>query len=288
MVESADRITCSTTADVSVPGRFVSVRLFRAKSPASGRVPTMDIRRLAESGRRYLERRRRERRLSDVARGVRERRLTYLSPVRLRTLERCIERIEAEGVNGDIIEAGIALGGSALLLAKLMGPGRTFHGYDVFSTIPAPSGRDPDESHERYATIASGTSEGIGGDMYYGYRDDLYESVDATFREYGISRYELHKGLFTETLHPTGPVALAHIDSDWYEPVKTCLERIYPVLSPGGFVVLDDYFDYGGAAQAVDEFLAAHPEMSMVLRSENVALRRVPGGDATASADAAP
>jgi O-methyltransferase len=234
----------------------------------------MNILDKARSVRSNLNRRKSEIRLSPTSKAVRDKHLTYLTPRRLRTLERCVDRIDEEGVEGDVIECGIALGGSAILLGSRMGPGRTLHGYDVFATIPPPTERDPAESHERYATIASGESEGIGGDTYYGYLDDLYERVQSSLREFGVTRYELHRGLFEDTLHPSGAVALAHIDSDWYDPVKLCLERIYPQLSPGGFIILDDYNDYGGAKKATDEFLAANADMSIALSNENVALRR--------------
>ena len=234
----------------------------------------MDLRHRLEDARRGLRLARAHMALSPTGRRVRKERLTYLSAIKLRTLELCMQRINAEGVEGDVLEAGVALGGSAVLLATLMGPTRTFHGYDVFATIPAPTERDPLESHERYEVIAAGRSKGMDGDLYYGYRKDLYEAVSQTFRAYGIGRYELHRGLFEATLHPQGPVAFAHVDSDWYDPVKLALERVYPHLVHGGIVVLDDYFDFGGARQAGDEFLAAHPDVGMVLRSESVVLRR--------------
>lgn len=56
------------------------------------------------------------------------------------------------------------------------------------------------------------------------------------------------------------PVALAHVDVDWYDPVKTCLERIVPRLSVGGAVVLDDYHDWGGCRKAADEYFQAQRE----------------------------
>jgi O-methyltransferase len=218
-------------------------------------------------------------RLTRTARRVRARHLTYLSPQRLHLLERCAREVEARGVAGDVVEAGVALGGSAILLASLMGPDRRFHGYDVFGMIPPPGEHDPAESHERYEVIAAGRSEGIAGDDYYGYVPDLYERVAESFAEFDLTvdgdRVSLHRGPFEDTLHREGAVALAHIDCDWYDPVRTCLERLLPRLSVGGFIVLDDYFDYGGCRQAVDEVLAAGNGVRMVARPANVALARV-------------
>jgi len=98
-----------------------------------------------------------------------------------------------------------------------------------------------------------------------------------TLQRYGYpigERVQLHRGLFQDTLHPTGPVALAHIDCDWYEPVKVCLRRIGEHLSPGGLMVLDDYMDYGGCRTATDRYLAEHPEYRLLRFASNVALRR--------------
>ena len=58
---------------------------------------------------------------------------------------------------------------------------------------------------------------------------------------------------------PSEAVAFAHIDCDWHDPVGLSLERIHPHLSPGALVVIDDYYAYGGARSAVDQFLAAAP-----------------------------
>lgn len=202
-------------------------------------------------------------------------RLSYLTPVKLRSLERAMSSLD--GVEGGLVETGVALGGSAILLAQhAQATGRTFDGYDVFGMIPPPTAEDPPEVHERYATIAAGRSEGINGDDYYGYRDDLYDFVTGKFVEHGVPTSDsirLHKGLFEDTLYPTGPVALAHIDCDWHDPVKLCLERIYPHLSPGGLVILDDYYDYGGCKKATDNFLRG-VDLTVVSDQEHLVLRR--------------
>src|SRR5262245_22344343 len=81
-------------------------------------------------------------RISAVARRVKEQKLTYLSSQKIRHLERCLRDVEARKVPGLILEAGVALGGSSILLAAQMGRDRSFRGYDVFGQIPPPSERD--------------------------------------------------------------------------------------------------------------------------------------------------
>ena len=217
--------------------------------------------------------------LSPIARRVREARLTYLRDEKLVLIEKALRDASRTRVQGCFIECGVALGGSGIVIATLMPPGREFHGYDVFGMIPPPtSEKDDEKSKARYETIRSGQSQGIGGDPYYGYVDDLYQRVVENFARFGQpvdqSRVVLHKGLFEDTLQLSTDVAFAHIDCDWYDPVKLCLDRIVPRLAPGGYVVLDDYNDYGGCRRAVDEFLDTNPDVDIVARAPNFVFRR--------------
>jgi O-methyltransferase len=217
-------------------------------------------------------------RISGVARRAIHERLTYLSVPRIRNIERCIRDVNRSGIPGDFIEAGVALGGSAIIMASQMGSRRSFHGYDVFGQIPPPSERDDAEAHERYQVIAAGKSEGLGDDEYYGYVDDLYEQVVNAFHRHGLevdgTRIVLHAGLFEETLKIDHTVALAHLDCDWYESVRGCLERVGPRLSDGGYLVIDDYTVYSGCARAVDEYLASNPQIQRVSADSNLVLQR--------------
>ncbi len=117
--------------------------------------------------------------------------------------------------------------------------------------------------HERYATIVSGGSKGIGGETYYGYRQDLLAEVTESFSRHGLpvaeSNVELIQGRFEDTLALDEPVALAHLDGDWYASTMTCLTRIAPLLAVGGRFVIDDYDAWSGCRAAVDEYFAGRP-----------------------------
>jgi hypothetical protein len=197
---------------------------------------------------------------SSLVRQVRKRHLTYLGYDALSDLERTIRRLDAAGVPGIIVEAGCALGGSSVVLGRAKHPDRPLRVYDVFGMIPPPSDADGEDIHARYETITKGESRGIGGDRYYGYEDNLRDKVADTLRSFGLDlkarRIELIQGLFQDTLDLDEPVALAHIDADWYESVMTCLERIAPHLSPGGVLIVDDYDHWSGCRKAVDEYFA--------------------------------
>lgn len=226
--------------------------------------PIAGLKRRIEAAGRRLD----EASLSPEARQVREEHLTYLSTERLRRLERGVQEALRRSPSGDVLEFGVAMGGSAVILAKrARAAGRRFAGFDVFAMIPPPtSDKDDEKSRSRYEVIASGRSEGIGGRSYYGYRDNLYDEVTATFARHGVppdgSDVQLIKGLFEETwpAYATDSVCFAHIDCDWYDPVRYCLEQVAEKLTPGGIMMLDDYNDYGGCRAAADEFIAARPE----------------------------
>jgi asparagine synthase (glutamine-hydrolysing) len=221
--------------------------------------------------------------ISPTARAVRRDRITYLLAKKLLNMERELARVARERISGDFVEFGVALGGSSILLAQSMGANQRFHGFDVFGMIPPPSSEKDDEaSRERYAIIESGRSGGIGGDVYYGYRDDLLVRVTNSFAQYGMTvdqdYISLHKGLFADTW-PTAAktieqIAFTHIDCDWYEPVKFCLDAIADRTAPGGAIVMDDYNDYGGCRTATREFLARRPEFRVGRNFGNLIIRR--------------
>ena len=189
--------------------------------------------------------------------------LTYLRRNDLRELATIVADADANQLPGLIVEAGTARGGSAIVMAAAKAPTRPMKVYDVFGMIPAPSEHDGADVHRRYEKIAGGEAKGVGGDTYYGYRDDLYEEVKESFGRLGVPvdehSVELIQGLFEDTIDLDEPIAFAHLDGDWYESTMTCLQRIAPLLTPGGRIVLDDYDHWSGCRTAVDEYFADRP-----------------------------
>ena len=194
-----------------------------------------------------------------LIRQIQNHKLTYLSRRKMELISQTCRAIEEQHLAGAFIEAGCALGGSAILISSIKHPDRPFLAYDTFSMIPPPTDEDTPDVHLRYQIISEGKSEGINGDKYYGYQENLYERVQQNFADFGLDCAErnisLIQGLLQESMTIKQPVAFAHIDVDWYDPVKTCLERIFPNLIAGGSLILDDYHDWGGCRKAVDTYL---------------------------------
>jgi len=188
-----------------------------------------------------------------------DRGLTYLSEKKLVNILNTCKKINETNLSGIFIEAGCALGGSSILISKMKTLKRPFYIYDVFGMIPSPTEQDTYDVHKRYKTIVEGKSTGLKGNKYYGYEEGLYKLVKSNLLDFDIDCKKesvmLIKGLVQDTMKINEPVAFAHIDVDWYEPVKTCLEQIFPNLVVGGSLILDDYHDWGGCRKATDEFL---------------------------------
>lgn len=149
-------------------------------------------------------------------------------------------------IAGDVVECGTSRGGSAALMAltlRRLGSRRSIWLFDTFEGLPAPSGADPDFE---IANLFVGTCVGS------------LQNVRSFFEQLQIAEEAvLVKGLFQETLasSPVEQIAALHIDGDWYESVKACLDSLYDLVVCGGIIQLDDYGYWQGARKAVDEFL---------------------------------
>lgn len=206
--------------------------------------------------------------VSRVLMHVTSRRLTMIEVHNLIEMCEVVGDLRERGVEGSFLETGTAMGGSAILLTAAKEPDRELVVYDVFGLIPPPTEEDGADVHERYATIARGEAQGMAGDEYYGYQEDLLGKVTAAFAAAGYPVGDHHvrllQGLFEDTLHPDGPVAFAHLDGDWYESTMVSLERVVPHVSVGGVLLIDDYNSWSGCAKAVDEFFADRDDFERV------------------------
>ena len=88
--------------------------------------------------------------------------------------------------------------------------------------------------------------------------DDVRVNVLST--GYPAENFEFVKGKVQETLPQTTPdqIALLRLDTDWYESTKAEMENLFPLLQPGGLILIDDYYRWKGSRKAVDEYTAAN------------------------------
>lgn len=184
------------------------------------------------------------------------------------------------GLEGAFVECGVWRGGAAFLMADLLRRSGTEDRkvwlFDSFEGMPAPSDLD--------GVKAAPWSEGEKSPFSNCFAP--LEEVMRTAEDLGLTAYtEFVKGWFDESLpaarERVGPIALLRIDSDWYWSVRRCLEELYDQVVDGGFVVLDDYYDWDGCAIATHEFLGARRLVNRIEsvgpKAENVAVFRKGG-----------
>jgi O-methyltransferase len=178
-----------------------------------------------------------------------------ISSRRARALQRVARRIVRDGVPGALVDCGVWNGGSTILLSDAA-PEREVWAFDSFEGLPEPGPLDGPDS-------AGWRGECLGAEAKL--RDG--------FRRYASEeRLHVAKGwfdqAFPEHADEVGAVAVLHADGDWYESVLLTLRTFYPRLSPGGYVVIDDYGAWPGATRAVDEFRREVGETSPMIAAD--------------------
>jgi hypothetical protein len=161
---------------------------------------------------------------------------------RLRTLYRLAKRAIADGVKGAFVECGTCNGGSGGVLAHVAARDRRpVWLFDSFEGLPEPAPEDGDS--------AIGWKGGCLGKQAM--VSEVLQRVDAR-----IDDVHIVKGWFQDTLTsaPTGPIAVLHLDGDWYESTRQILDALYDRIDPRGFLAVDDYGHWPGCRRAVDEF----------------------------------
>ncbi|HET9771786.1 MAG TPA: TylF/MycF/NovP-related O-methyltransferase [Acidimicrobiia bacterium] len=147
---------------------------------------------------------------------------------RLMTIYWTLSHVLVSGVPGDVVELGCHAGLTSVHLQMLIDefdPGRVLHVYDSFAGLP-PAG--PGDRHLRPGDLAVSA-----------------EALERNFRRRSLRPPVIHRGWFDDTL-PRGlpdQVAFAYLDSDFYGSIRTSWVHLYPRLSSGAIVLVDDYCD---------------------------------------------
>ena len=83
---------------------------------------------------------------------------------------------------------------------------------------------------------------------------------------------EFVKGYFCDTLkNLKEPIAILRADGDMYSSTMDILDNLYSHVSPGGYVIIDDY-SLPPCAKAVTEFLDRHKIKADLVKIDNDAV----------------
>jgi O-methyltransferase len=170
---------------------------------------------------------------------------SVVSAERLTNLKGLARGVVNRKINGDVVECGVAAGGSAALLAwSVLGSNKHAWLYDSFEGLPEPSDVD-----------------GPKAPQFFGANRSSANSVRAAMEMAGVldTRYTIVEGWFHDTFKQENApesVALLHIDADWHDSVLLALRRWHDNVSQGGVIVLDDFGFWRGCRLAFYEFCA--------------------------------
>lgn len=173
---------------------------------------------------------------------------TMIGRKRLDNIEFCLNTILEEEIPGDMIECGVWKGGAAIFMRAYLdtyqSKEREVWLADSFEGVPESTLRQDkptDLSKKAYPGLAIPK-----------------EDVINNFKKYEVSLEHVRflEGWFKDTLPhaPIDQLSLLRLDGDLYESTMDVLQSLYHKLSPGGFIIIDDYKALPQCEQAVEEF----------------------------------
>jgi O-methyltransferase len=183
---------------------------------------------------------------------------TMTSQERIYTLCEAVKYIVNNNISGDIVECGVWKGGSMMAVAdtllNLNDRSRNLYLFDTFDGMTEPSDKDVD-----YKGIAASK-------FFWNFRQKNQKWCAASLEEaqsfvysikYDKNKIHFIQGKVEDTIPEQAPskIALLRLDTDWYESTRHELIHLFPRLSTGGVIIIDDYGYWQGARRAVDEYI---------------------------------
>jgi O-methyltransferase len=146
-------------------------------------------------------------------------------------------------VPGAVVEFGCYSGTTSLFIRRLIGDQRSFHVYDSFAGLPEKSDRD---------------NSSAGTDFQVGALSTSKKRFVSSFQHANLKLPVIHKSWFSELTADDLPkqIAFAFLDGDFYQSIIDSLGLVWPRLSIGGSIVIDDYGRAAlpGVERAVQDF----------------------------------
>lgn len=204
---------------------------------------------------------------------------------------KAIEYIVRNNIPGDLVECGVWNGGSVLLMAQALkhfgDTSRRIYLYDTFEGMPEPA--DVDRNWDGVPALptweAKKKSDPSGPNWGFGGTVDMVKEVVYS-SGYPQENFIFVKGMVEDTLPSQSPekISLLRLDTDFYASTYHELVHLYPVLTVGGVLIIDDYGYFQGARIATDQYLTEQKlplYLSRITQSVRVAIKPLvtSGGD---------
>jgi O-methyltransferase len=188
---------------------------------------------------------------------------TLTSGPRIVALCHAVRYIVEHAVPGALVECGVWKGGSmmaaALVLLEQRVTDRDLYLFDTFAGRTEPKLLEPTKHDVSFAGIAPEQAPQIDA-ADRAWLDAPLQTVRGVMESTGYPAARVHyvEGPVEATIPEQAPdeIALVRLDTDWYESTKHEWEQLYPRVSRGGIIIIDDYGHWQGSRKATDEYLA--------------------------------
>jgi O-methyltransferase len=183
-------------------------------------------------------------------------------PMRIINTIRAVEHVVKNKIPGSFVECGVWKGGNtmaALQMMLLMGEHtREVYLYDTFEGMAKPTEVDVriNDGASAQSMLEAEIKTTESHMWCYSPLDQVKNDVNKV--GYPQDLLTFIKGKVEDTIPKTMPtqISVLRLDTDWYESTIHELEYLYPLLSPGGILIIDDYGCWNGCRKAVDEYFA--------------------------------
>ena len=168
-----------------------------------------------------------------------------------------------KNIKGEFLEVGCYKGYSAILIQKILMSfdlDKQLIVFDSFQGLPKKSIQDSLNDDQAISKKILQDNKRVNRGWFKSSKQTLIDN----FKKYKVPLPKIVEGWFENTLAQNLPdkIAFAHLDGDFYSSTKVALENIFPKLSAGGVLLIDDYCDekisrnsLPGVKLACDEYL---------------------------------
>lgn len=186
---------------------------------------------------------------------------TMTSATRLFALIQAVKYVAKANIPGSIVECGVWRGGSmmaaARTLKRLNKSDVDLYLFDTYEGMTTPTEADISftglQAANRYQSVKRGNAR---SDWCYAPLEDVQKNLFST--GYDKNKMKFIKGKVEDTIPQSAPgqISILRLDTDWYESTKHELIHLYPRLTVGGVLIIDDYGFWKGSRKATDEYFA--------------------------------
>lgn len=175
---------------------------------------------------------------------------------RISYLYQMLQYLKQEKIEGDFVECGVWKGGNILGMMEFCDFEKKYDlniwAYDTFEGMTAPTDRDVDLDGKLANNI-------LNSIKCICHLDEFEKNIGTS--SFPKDKIKIVKGDICKTLEDKKnipeKISLLRLDTDWYESTKKELEVLYPLLEPGGVLIIDDYGHWKGSRTATDQYFSS-------------------------------